>query len=505
LYALLGEGETEGFSKLDRNPRHWQGLHQPSAIGHQLSANKSVAESPEHAIFAHPMRRHSAAILVLLTACTAGDANAPADVAASDRVVIISGNDQIGADRVTLEEPVVAQVIGADGSARSNVPIQWGIADGGTINPSSVRTDANGRVSATWTLGAKDEHEGSVHISNGSAAAFGAIEASGHQLELLEPSLLTPRTYDGSRQTVHPDFARTPADWGAYELHLALTPYPNGASMLENPSLYVSRLGYRWFPEAGVKNPIVSPSAGYLSDPDIVYVPTTRELWMYYRQADTKNRIYLVRSHDGIKWGSAIRVVEGANHTIVSPTVVRRSATDWLMWSVNGGPIGCGDQHAWVELRRSKDGINWGNATPIVLQNGDLMPWHIDVQWIPEFSQYWALYPVKEAGTCVTTAVFLATSADGISWTTYATPVLRSGELGELRDVVYRSTFTYVAEGDEIRFWFSGANIDDTKTYNWRTVFQRRRREDVFAGMMAPSPSTLRALMNALPPLTDPP
>jgi len=35
------------------------------------------------------------------------------------------------------------------------------------------------------------------------------------------------------RAPSHPDFARTPADWGAYQLHLALTPYPNGAIELE--------------------------------------------------------------------------------------------------------------------------------------------------------------------------------------------------------------------------------------------------------------------------------
>ncbi|HUQ19927.1 MAG TPA: hypothetical protein VM099_09980 [Gemmatimonadaceae bacterium] len=451
------------------------------------------------------MRPQIAAILIVVTACVGGDTNAPDNTAAGDRVVIVSGNDQLGAVRANLELPLVAKVIGADGEPRSDVPVSWAVADGGTLTTSSRRSDANGLVSATWNLGGKDEHEGSVRLTNGSAAAFGAEEASGRQIELLEASLLRPQTYDGSRQTVHPDFARTPTDWGAYELHLALTPYPNGATALENPSVFVSRLGYRWFPESGVTNPIIAPNTGYLSDPDLLYVPSTRELWMYYRNVDSKNRIYLVRSRDGIKWGSSTHVVEGANQTVISPSVVRRSENDWLMWTINGGSHGCSDNVASVELRRSRDGVTWGSAVPVSLRNGDLMPWHIDVQWIPEMSQYWALYPAKSSGNCATRAVFLATSSDGVQWTTYPTPVIESGELSELRDIVYRSTFTYVAADDEIRFWFSGANVVDDDSYNWRTVFQRRRRGDVFARIATARIPGIRPELNPLPAMVDPP
>lgn len=451
------------------------------------------------------MRPRIAAILIVVTACVGGDTSAPDNTAAGDRVIIVSGNDQLGSVRVNLEEPVVAEVIGEDGAPRSNVPVSWAVADGGTLTTSSPRSDANGLVSATWNLGGKDEHEGSVRLTNGSTAAFGAEEASGHQIDLLEASLLRPQTYDGSRQTVHPDFARTPTDWGAYELHLALTPYPNGANALENPSVFVSRLGYRWFPESGVTNPIIAPTNGYLSDPDLVYVPTGRELWMYYRKVDTKNQIYLSRSHDGVRWSAPTHVVEGANQTVISPSVVRRSETDWLMWSINGGSRGCSDNIATVELRRSRDGITWDTPVTIALRNGDLMPWHIDVQWVPEMSQYWALYPAKSAGNCATRAVYLATSADGVQWTTYPTPVLESGELYELRDIVYRSTFTYVAADDEIRFWFSGANVVDSDSYNWRTVFQRRRRGDVFGRIALTRGPAMRAQLSPLPAMIDPP
>ena len=382
--------------------------------------------------------------------------------------------------------------------------MSWKVNDGGKITPSRSRTDADGRVSASWMLGVGDEHEGSARLASGAAAAFSAAEPQTPTLDFLEPGLVAPRTYEGSRQTVHPDFALTPIDWGAYERHLALTPYPNGAIQFENPSVFVSRRGYRWFPEAGVSNPVAKPSGGYLSDPDLVYVPDKRELWMYFRQADSRNRISVIRSRDGITWGQPVVVVTGANQTVISPSVVRRSDTEWLMWSVNGGSRGCSDEQASVELRRSRNGITWSAPIPVALANGDLMPWHIEVQWIPELDQYWALYPSKQSGNCFTRAIFLSTSTDGINWTTYPTPVLVSGELSALADIVYRSTFRYLAETDEVRFWFSGATAVDN-TYDWRTVLQRRRRSDVLARISSPPTFALRPRMNVLPPMSNPP
>jgi len=338
--------------------------------------------------------------------------------------------------------------------------------------------------------------------TNGELVTFRATGAE--PLSLGAVRHLRLATFDGSGRLVHPDVARVPRGWAPARRFLAITPYPGGDVARELPSVYASGDPSEWVAPNGVKNPIVKPWKGYLSDPDLVFEPQRKELWMYYRQVDTKNRIYLVRSHDGIKWGSPVSVVDGANQTIISPTVVRKSATDWLMWSINGGPRGCSDDHASVELRRSKDGISWSAPTPIDLKNGDLMPWHIDVEWIPELAQYWALYPAKSAGSCATREIFLATSIDGVQWTTYPTPVLRSGELNELRDIVYRSTLTYDADLDEVRFWFSGANALDDHSFNWRTVFQRRKREDVFARVSS-SLVQMRAHLNAIPQLIDPP
>jgi hypothetical protein len=448
-----------------------------------------------------------APLLLAIAACSGGDAPGFTEARAPNVVVkIMAGDRQTGVTGDTLDL-IVARVTNLAGTPQKGVAVTWKVNDQGSISPSSVATDENGLASARWRLGEFDEHEGTAFVKEGAAAAFSADEPAGRILDLLEIGLLRPRTFDGSRETVHPDYVRTPADWGAYVQHLVLTPYPNGANALENPSVFVSRSGDRWFPEAGVINPIVTPDGnGYLSDPDMVYVPNLRELWMYYRKVDAKNHILLVRSTNGSEWGAPVEVVTAKNHLAVSPAIVRRDERTWLMYSVNGGEQGCSDQSSSVELRRSVDGIHWSKPAPVAFSTDHYFtPWHVEVQWIESLKQYWALYPVKRPGSCATQALFLSTSSDGVKWTSYPTPVLKAGDFPELQDIVYRSTFDYDAATDEIRFWFSGANHLGT-LYNWRTVWQRQNRSALFARMAAPSSLLLNVMMNrTLPPLLTPP
>ena len=441
-------------------------------------------------------------------ACGGDSHSAPTDVSAPKVAVhMVSGDRQVGVEGDSLA-PIVVQVTNLQGVPQKNVEVTFSVNDRGTITPLTALTDENGNATAQWSLGIFDDHEGTAYVvKEGAAVAFSAHEPAGRVLDLMEIGLLRPRTFEGSRETVHPDYVRTPDDWGAYALHLALTPYPNGANAMENPSLYVSRSGFRWFPQAGITNPVVIPDGGgYLSDPDLVYVPNLRELWMYYRKVDSKNRVLLVRSSNGSQWGDAVEVASAPNHTLVSPAIVRRDSKTWLLYSVNGGALGCADVSASVELRRSTDGIHWGKpvATTIAAP-GVLMPWHMEVQWIPSQNQYWALYPAKMPFSCATQALFLATSADGVTWKSYPSPVIKTGDFPDLRDIVYRSTFEYDETTDEVRFWFSGANLNGA-FYDWRTVVQRQNRASLFAKISAPSSLLLNANMNrTMPAMLTPP
>jgi hypothetical protein len=303
--------------------------------------------------------------------------------------------------------------------------------------------------------------------------------------------VLPLETPDGTGQIMHPDYAGMPG-WRPRHF-LVATPYAFAADAVENPALFTRDDYLSWSPPQGIVNPLATSERGFLSDPDLVSIPETHELWVYYREVIGVNIINLIRSRDGVHFDSSVVVLRGPSHTIVSPSVVRRSTSDWRMWSVNSGPLGCQAAATTVEMRTSRDGLTWSTPATVSLAQRGWNVWHIDVQWIASRNEYWALYNVKDAAYCITPAVFLATSPDGLTWTTYPSPVITAGVIPEFADIVYRATFDYDAATDNVRFWFSGAR----KEWNglvWRTAYQKRSRASVFASIAAPSP--FRSLAN---------
>jgi hypothetical protein len=233
------------------------------------------------------------------------------------------------------------------------------------------------------------------------------------------------------------------------------------------------------------------PDVGYLSDPDMLYDPDAGELRIYYRKVTTDNEIWMIRSTNGTTWSIPVPIVHAPNHAIISPTVVRRSASEWLMWSVNAGTIGCGSQSTTVELRRSTDGISWTAPETATLSDPDGFPWHIDVEWIASLGQFWAVYPIKVAGSCTTDRLRFATSTDGLHWKSYPSPVLVKGVSEELNDVIYRSSLAYNEATGEVTLWYSGATLDKS-VYSWHLAWERLPRTDLFARVNLPAPITLR-------------
>ena len=95
--------------------------------------------------------------------------------------------------------------------------------------------------------------------------------------------------------------------------------------------------------------------------------------------------------------------------------------------------------------------------------------------------------------------MFLATSPDGVNWSTRNSPLLAKGIIPAFADIVYRSTFSYDPVSDDIFFWYSGARYDG-HAYVWSAAVQRRTRADVFQAsstvydarpLLAPAPAEL--------------
>ena len=222
--------------------------------------------------------------------------------------------------------------------------------------------------------------------------------------------------------------------WGGHRFWMAVTPNQEGNSQFENPCLVWSDDGKIWSAE-GIPNPLSvverEPDGTHNCDNDVIYDPVSDELWVYYvweqdaqnyGQIGTSNfkpsilrRIRVAATQGGTGFTYAVQkdagqgnpytdlVTSTYHYDMQSPAVVRRDANTWLMWSNNSdqgvAPTGWNNQNGFVELRRSTNGTDWGEAKSLkptlVLQNS-WIPWHLDVQWIPNVGadgsgEYWAL------------------------------------------------------------------------------------------------------------------
>ena len=335
-------------------------------------------------------------------------------------------------------------------------------------------------------------------------------------------------TYDNSHQVVHPSVVSFPAGWHGERYWLALTPYPNSDSRVENPSIFGSATGDNWATPAGVRNPLMQTSRGYLSDPELAFDPSANELRLYYREVVETHRrherpkheadnLYMTRSADGVHWSDPLPLTSDRGRFVVSPTVARRAAGDWKMWSVDAGHSGCQARQTTLLLRNSEDGILWSAPTPVSFAQPGYLPWHIDVQWVPQLDSYWALVAAYPRGrTCTETSLFLATSGDGVIWTTYPSPILARGVLPQFSTNVYRSTFAFAPDGESLTMWLTGATTvkrsgrRHAPVLKWsaavwhtqpRALLAHVRRSPITVVPAATYPSFLRELAteNALP------
>lgn len=171
------------------------------------------------------------------------------------------------------------------------------------------------------------------------------------------------------------------------------------------------------------------------------------------------------------------------SHQVVSPTVAPREQHPAYMWYVNAGKRGCDAPSTTVMMRTASNqegrivDTRWLGPIRTDLRIPGYTIWHIKGRWIPEKSEYWMLvsaYPNNKDG-CRTDDLFFARSKDGVHWTSYADPVIRHEERNWTAAAVYRSTFLYDSETDELRMWISARGQDGA----WRIGYARARYESL--------------------------
>lgn len=293
---------------------------------------------------------------------------------------------------------------------------------------------------------------------------------------------LTIPTYEGSGQSVHPDIYYNPSGWNGYKYWMVMTPYPNGNDLYENPSIVVSNDGYNWIVPIGLINPIdPTPSQSYNSDPALVF--KNGNLYLYYREVSGGyDRLKVRTSTDGIHWSDEHDSLELPNYDLVSPSIIYDSTDNkFYMWHVRTGSDGSRASHTWIVLRNSTDGINWGDEQSTSISTDfvtDRIPWHTNVEYIPEIDEYWTVLSAGIDEANKETELYFGYSTDKLDWNFLPGKIIGLGREWDNSNI-YQSEIKYI--DGTVKIWYSARNdnnkwnmgyaqtslIDLKKNYHW--------------------------------------
>ena len=124
---------------------------------------------------------------------TAGSAN---------RVVKLSGDNQSGVAGSELANPLVVQVLDAQNNPVPNRAVTWVIgAGGGSTNPTNSTTDADGKASTQWTVGAQGTNTVNAVVSGVGTATFTATATAGTPSASKSTVTASPRSITAGAST----------------------------------------------------------------------------------------------------------------------------------------------------------------------------------------------------------------------------------------------------------------------------------------------------------------
>jgi len=331
-----------------------------------------------------------------------------------------------------------------------------------------------------------------------------AIRAS----EVVPLHTIPVATYDHTGQSTHPDFMRITANWAGGACYLVYTPYFGSNGFLENPSLATSPDCENWTPAAGVKAPLIDkPADGYNSDPELMYDAPRGCIGVVFRQVIKQNIVNLSSSCDGKTWSVARALFTAPNHSAVSPTVTLGPDGYNRVWYVDAGTKGCTSQTNVVKMRAATtdtatlDSMQFGPEVQVDLAQPNYVIWHMKVRYVPALNKYIAMYaafPMTTGiGDCTNDDLFIATSADGVHWQTYPTPVLNHLDKRFNFTSLYRASFQYDAASDHLRTIVSALESSNWGQYGvvhkyGALVNALNASTTVAAAQLIPSPKLVR-------------
>ena len=293
------------------------------------------------------------------------------------------------------------------------------------------------------------------------------------------PILLNLETSEGSGQACHPDVAYISDGFGdqKWTYWMACTPYPNGNARHENPEIFASHDGLNWVVPPGLTNPLVpAPEApgDHNSDPDILFCGN--ELCLFYRETirsktPNENRIYLMRSPDGVYWLSRQEIlVDSGGRGMVSPSVIH-DGSRFIMWTIEFV-----DGEFKILRRCSQDGILWEEpqAGHVIGLQAPRHVWHIDVLQEPGRLSALIVSGVGMGGA--ESRLHYAHSDDGgLNW--QAEDFLFEQTYEFESDLQYRASFRLRAEQPpEYELWYSARNKKQTFSIAYVQLMREQNR-----------------------------
>lgn len=318
---------------------------------------------------------------------------------------------------------------------------------------------------------------------------------------------LPPDGFSQSSDAVHPDVACVPSGWNGSRCWLMYTPYRNSDPEYENPAFLQAVNDTSWATPAQVINPLVPyPGIGYNSDPDHAYDPATGRMVQVYRVvSDSFNKIMIMSTANARQWTKPALAFKEKNHDAISPALVLESDRTAKLWYVRAGLAGCNASTSSVELRSAVpdsdsryEHSGWTSATPVTMAIPGYVVWHLDVIELPNGQGYLALVAAyQRTSNCANSDLWLASSADGVLWRTYAMPILwRTMKVAKQRALStwYRGTLKYDDASDSLDLWPSGL----AKT-NWSVYHVRVKLSDALDLLRAAQPTDFRPVSSMLP------
>lgn len=427
-----------------------------------------------------------------------------------NRTIIYNSDDGLAHDGATKENGVHGLGIGEDAVYAETSAGKTFEAPGGT----------KGRYIRVYTYGVKN---------GGNTNHIVELEVNAivwpDDVEIPDPE--TPNPFKNASQplnlegpgtnneVVHPDVVVFDKPWNGYKYWMGYTPNKTGTSYYENPCIEASNDEINWEVPEGVTNPVQprfdsaqENENEHNCDTDLLYDKANDRLILYWEWAQDeavngkthRSEIRYRVSYNGVKWGTPIEgkrdvqtgdeaygialSTNGERYSDLSPTFVYdEEAGTYKMWANDAGNGGYNNATKAVWYLESEDPLNFSKKSGKSEQgrtyvenllgkdeNGvQMLPWHQDIQWIPEQGEYWAVVQAfPNTGNPDHSSVRLSKSEDGIHWTPVvdksgnSRAILSPAPQGAWDDgQIYRTTYWYepaangAKNGGTFHVWYS--------------------------------------------------